>query len=197
MRNRSNLAHIPRRLARRRSAAERSRAGFTLIELMVTVAVLAILAAIAIPSMSQLIVRSRMDATLHEFVSAINMARSEAVRRATRVTLCRATGPTTCGGAGTTWASGWIVFVDDLATAGLIDAGEEIIKSRSAWVGMDSVITSASVSGSISYTSNGQLENAFNLGQIAFTPKGGAASDMRYVCINRTGRPRVDELPCS
>ncbi len=89
------------------------------------------------------------------------------------------------------------MFVDDGATPGSIDGGEEIVKSRSAWVGMDSVIASPSVSGSISYTSNGQLENAFNLGQVAFTPKGGASSDMRYVCINRTGRPRVDELPCT
>ena len=193
MRNRSKS----REMSRQRGQFWHSSHGFTLIELMVTVAVLAILTAIAIPTMTQLIVRSRMDATLHEFVSAINMARSEAVRRATRVTLCRAASATTCGGAGTSWASGWIVFVDDGATPGSIEVGEEIVKSRSAWVGMSSVVTSPTVSGSISYTSNGQLENAFNLGQIAFTPKGGASSDMRYVCINRTGRPRVDELPCT
>lgn len=73
-------------------------AGFTLIELMVTIAVLAVVMAIAIPSMRGLINSNRLTTQANELVATLQYARSEAVRGNGRVTVCPTADGTTCGG---------------------------------------------------------------------------------------------------
>lgn len=92
--------------------------GFTLIELMVTISVAAILAAVAIPSMQDLIARNQITSANNELVAATMYARSEAVLRGQSVRVCNSNTTTassmssiTCSG-DDSWASGWIVFVD-------------------------------------------------------------------------------------
>jgi type IV fimbrial biogenesis protein FimT len=96
----------------------RHRAGFTLVELMITVAVLAILAAIATPSMQALINANRLAGASSELEATLQLARSEAVRRNARVTVCATTDGTTCAAA-TAWTR-WIVRGRD-NTAGVDD----------------------------------------------------------------------------
>lgn len=84
--------------------------GFTLIELMVTLAVLAIVITVAIPGFNDLIRNNRTDALSEEFVSALNFARLEAVKRTGRVSLCASDDGEDCNNAD--WTKGWIVFVD-------------------------------------------------------------------------------------
>lgn len=80
--------------------------GFTLIELMVTVAILAILAVIAIPNLQDFLVRTQRQQVTSEIVSGLALARSEAIKRATPVTLAgKATGAQALQG-------GWRIFVD-------------------------------------------------------------------------------------
>lgn len=88
--------------------------GFTLIELAVTVAVIGILATIAMPNMTALINRSRLTSQASEVVSALQLARAEAIRRNARVTVCRSTNGITCD-SGTDWAH-WIIVGRDNAT---------------------------------------------------------------------------------
>lgn len=83
--------------------------GFTLIELMVTLAVLAILAALAAPSFSNLINSNRLIGAANDVVAGLQLARLEAVRRGQSVVVCPSTDGSSC--AGSDW-SRMIVFSD-------------------------------------------------------------------------------------
>jgi type IV fimbrial biogenesis protein FimT len=96
--------------ARRRQRGQ----GFTLIELMVTVAVIAIVAAVAMPGMVALVNSYRLTGASGELTAALQLARSEAIRRNARVTVCSSADGATCSNA-TAWAR-WIVVGRDNAT---------------------------------------------------------------------------------
>lgn len=89
----------------------RSNSGFTLIELMVTLVVAAIALTIAVPSFQTQILNNRSIALGEDFASAINFTRSEAVKRAGRVSLCASDDGETCTGE---WRDGFIAFVDNV-----------------------------------------------------------------------------------
>ncbi|QNH12263.1 prepilin [Xanthomonas sp. SI] len=74
--------------------------GFTLVELMVTVAVLAIIMALAFPSFTMLIRSNRLTSTANELVAALQASRSEAVRLNGGVSLCRSDDGSTCASGG-------------------------------------------------------------------------------------------------
>ena len=82
--------------------------GFTLIELMVTVVVLAVLLGIAAPSFVSVIQNNRSTALANQLVTAMNLARMEAIRRGVQVTVCSSSDGTTCTG---NWTDGWLVMV--------------------------------------------------------------------------------------
>lgn len=86
-------------------------AGFTLVELMITIAVAAILIALATPSFSNLIARNQLTGQSNALVGALQVARAEAVRRNARVIVCRGNAAMTACENGGAWAT-WVVGVD-------------------------------------------------------------------------------------
>lgn len=80
--------------------------GVTLIELMIAIAVLAVLLGIGIPSFQETIRTNRVAAITNDLVAALQFARSEAVRRGENVTVCSSNDQSTCSGA---WSNGWVV----------------------------------------------------------------------------------------
>ena len=79
--------------------------GYTLMELMVTISIAGILLGVAIPSFTSIITNNHLTTYTNELVTALNFARSEAIKRGVQVTVRNK-------GASTHWESGWDVFVD-------------------------------------------------------------------------------------
>lgn len=104
---------MKRDLALQRSS--RFAGGFTLIELMVTVSIAAILLAIGVPAMTDLIRDARLATQSDMLVSTLNLARMEALKQGKSFRVCPAATPSTATGCTVnlqTWATGWIVFGD-------------------------------------------------------------------------------------
>ena len=100
-----------------RPARLRDQRGLTAIELMVTLAILAILIGIAAPSMSRFIVQWRLSNAVNAVTGSLRIARTEAIARARAVVVCqlRAGTAVDCetGSGGNDLAAGWIVFVNN------------------------------------------------------------------------------------
>lgn len=112
----------------------RNSPGFTLIELVIALAVGAILITIAIPGMRQLIDSNRTTAYVNSLVGGIHMARSEAITRNADVTICARA---QTGGCGADWANGWLIL--DEANQVLREEGQDIEQLQASNVSTSSI----------------------------------------------------------
>lgn len=112
-----------------KNVAKHFERGFTLLELLVTISIVAILVAVAVPSMESSNKRGQVKAHQRHFLGALNYARSEAVSRNKLVSMCASNDGATCG---TNWSGGWLIFVDDGAGSnydnGSFDSDESLLQ---------------------------------------------------------------------
>ncbi len=85
--------------------------GFTIVELMITIAVAAVILTLGVPSFQGLMERNQLTSNINRFISSLALARSEAIKRNQRVVLCPSNNGDDCSNAGG-YDDGWIIFVD-------------------------------------------------------------------------------------
>ncbi len=168
--------------------------GFTLIEILITIVISAVLLGIAAPALTNVVQFSHVASDVEKLVGAINLARSEAIKSGYGVTMCRSTDQANCSTAAAGWESGWIVFYDPNYNA-VVDAGEAVIRAYSPFTNADTanVPTGNAMTNSVTFFSNGRPGPTFTGSIITVCPGGTTATtNCKYICINSQGRPRVD-----
>ncbi len=109
--------------------------GFTLTEMIVVMAIVAILLGIAIPSYKYLTTSYRMSAEMNNLVGDLQFARGEALKEGNAVTVCISSDGATCTG-GANWNQGWIVFSDLNSSYAVDNANDRVLKVQAAFTGV-------------------------------------------------------------
>ncbi|MBA1146524.1 GspH/FimT family pseudopilin [Ectothiorhodospiraceae bacterium WFHF3C12] len=170
--------------------------GFTLIELMITLAVAAVVLTLGAPGMMNLVRDNRLTSNTNEVIAALTVARSEAIKSGQIITVCGSSDQSNCNS--TSWEDGWLVFRDTDGDA-VRDAGETILRVQSPLEGMTIRLTSfdgaaadtGNTSRHIQYASSGFLREADDGSLFVCDTRG--AAEGRSININVTGRPAMGQ----
>lgn len=127
--------------------------GFTLIELIVTIAVISVLALTAGPELATFFTRNKLVTQTNYFVSSLNIARSEAAKRGLKVSVCISNTAQNACVANGSWEQGWIAFVDPNGN-GTIDGGDIILNVNNEVSGNTTIRSTQHVN-SITYLGDG------------------------------------------
>jgi len=167
----------------------RNAAGVTLPELLVTLAVAAVLVAGGAHWLPHLVQETRLVTEVNQFATALHHARSEAVKQDRRVVLCPSRDQAHCGN-DADWPNGWLLFASDDTTR---DPGEPLLAAGTL---MDTGIT---------------LHAGNHRTRIVFHPDGSSGGSNasftfcdrqdrarpRVICLANSGRPRLSSRTCS
>ncbi len=165
--------------------------GFTILELMAAIAVLSVLLAVGVPSFIQIIRNNRITAQANDLISALNVARSESVKRGIPVSVCSSTNGAACA-ADTIWDTGWILFTDAAGTAGQVDGGDVLLQ---VWPAVAGGLQLDSSREFIQYTSTGMTNPVATASFDLFKPDSPADS-ARCIAISTTGRVSSAHFSC-
>ncbi len=156
--------------------------GFTLMELMVTIAISALTLSLGVPSFVAIVQNARLTSGTNEFLSALHQARGSAIERGVRTTLCPSSDAAACD-INAEWNEGWILFVDDNSDGGL-DAGELVLTRHAALNGP--MLISDNPGESVAYFPSGESRVGANrLGSFTIFDSRGKG---RLIQLSRTGK---------
>lgn len=163
---------------------------FTLLELLISIAIGSILLSVAVPSYTTFVQNSRQVSTANELLGSLHVARDLAITRNVRITVCPSSTGSACEAVA--WSEGWIVFADpdDSRTLG---GGETVERSVTELPGVS--ITTSDFGSYVVYRPNGRAmvdTVAENSGELTICDDRGG-EHARVVAIDFSGRPRISE----
>lgn len=165
--------------------------GFTLVELMVTVALLAVILTLGVPSFTDLLRSWQRDVATRAFTGHVRMARSEAIKTSQQVVMCTSADGAGCAG-DNNWMAGWIVFTDRDGDR-TVDAADDTI-----------LATQGPLSGLVRMQTNNNVNNFFFLpsglmptrqSTLRIEAQGSESVEQNAVAISSTGRISVSKEP--
>jgi type IV fimbrial biogenesis protein FimT len=158
-------------------------AGFTIIEMMMTVAIGAILTMIAVPSFRYVTNSNRIAGEVNGLLGDLQFARSEAIKEGQNVTVCVSAAGATCDGT-STWQSGWIVYSNSTNTT--IPVAGTILRIQNTFTGTDTFLASNAVS-TITFNREGYAVGIPALTLISLHDSTATTAWTRCVSVNLNG----------
>ena len=159
----------------------RGYSGFTLLEMLITVTVLAILVAIGLPSFRTMIDRNAVTATANNLLSTLLLARSEAIKREVNTVVAKD---------GSDWSS-WQAYADADKDGTFKKPPDEMLIKQSA--GKPTITPKGAIGTQLTYNSRGRSNISLGSSDYFEISKGKCAYK---VAFNSTGRPRVEAVQC-
>lgn len=169
--------------------------GFTLIELMVVMAIAAVMVTLAAPSLKQFVQSSTMTSGVNTFLSDMRFARSESIRRGGGVVMCRSDNPeaganAVCGSGSTTgWESGWIIFVN-LNQGSQRSSTEPLLRVQGPLTSINTIAETGAAT-IFKFTATGRLNLSAATHLTFGSPPDFATDAQRIICVSMGGRARI------
>ena len=159
--------------------------GFTMIEVLITIAIAATLMSLAIPSFRYITNSNRIASELNGLLGDLQLARAQAIKEGRTVTVCQSSDSATCTNS-TSWEGGWIVFSDP-TNVGVYDAGEIYVRKQKPFSGTDSFTASNTVS-AITFNREGYAVGIANGTLITLHDSSNNSAWTRCLFINLSGQ---------
>lgn len=159
--------------------------GFTLVELMTVIVVVAILLAVAFPSFQGSLRSNRVATATNALLASVALARTEAIRSRARGVICTSADGAACGG---DWNSGWLVW-SDLDNSGTVNGAETVVR----YVQGNPTLQVAGSANLIAFDGRGRAVAGPQ--SVGIQPEG-VTTPVRCVTIRGTGQTRVEKAAC-
>ncbi|MDZ7828338.1 MAG: GspH/FimT family pseudopilin [Halofilum sp. (in: g-proteobacteria)] len=168
--------------------------GFTLVELLITLVVVGIAVSLAVPGFARFIREQQITTQTNDFLTALNIARSEALKRGGAVSVCASSDGATCSG-NNDWDAGWIVFSDEAGpTPGTLEggSGESLLRVHPGLEG-GNTLTADGGADFVRFLGDGL---AGTRDDFTLTPATCEGNQIRSIDLAITGRADTSEVAC-